>query len=249
MIKAIKPDVLISDIKMPGLSGIELIQRIVDAAYQTSVIFITGFQEFEYAQKAIRYGAVDFLLKPIKNDDLIAAIQRACAKQNEAIPEESQQDSLSEIRTVALATCLTIEKNIYEDDHSIDEKTSDIVQKINSCRNLMEITEFVDGFLERLKTYVSKEKISPITQNVLDYIRELYDKNLTLPETAQKIFLNPSYLSRLLKKETDKNFTDILAEIGIEHAKKIIGTSGFKNIGCRTSFRIFRLHLFFSRFQ
>lgn len=59
------PDVLISDIRMPGLDGLELLEKIRDSRYPTRVIFMSGFAEFAYAQKALQLGAFDYLLKPV----------------------------------------------------------------------------------------------------------------------------------------------------------------------------------------
>lgn len=65
-IDRLKPDVVISDIRMPGLNGLELMERLTERAPDVKVIFISGYAEFEYAQKALQMGAVDYLLKPVE---------------------------------------------------------------------------------------------------------------------------------------------------------------------------------------
>ncbi len=75
-----KPDVVITDIRMPGLTGIELIQRCQNESPHTAFVMISGFQEFSYAQAALQYGAVNYLLKPLKKKSLnetLAKIDRA----------------------------------------------------------------------------------------------------------------------------------------------------------------------------
>jgi len=71
-----KPDVVISDIKMPGLDGIELLEQISLKKLNTKVILVSGYAEFNYAQKAIRYGAFDYLLKQIDRNKLIDVLER-----------------------------------------------------------------------------------------------------------------------------------------------------------------------------
>ena len=72
-----KPDILFTDIRMPGYSGLELLELLRKKELQTKVILISGYAEFEYAQSAIRNGAYDYLLKPIVRAD----IQSACKKE------------------------------------------------------------------------------------------------------------------------------------------------------------------------
>ena len=59
-----QPDIVISDIAMPNLTGIELLKKIKELNWNVKVIFLSGYQEFSYAREAVRYGAVDYLLKP-----------------------------------------------------------------------------------------------------------------------------------------------------------------------------------------
>ena len=69
-------DIAIIDIQMPKLTGIELLQNLRAESYQTNVIFLTGFERFEYARQAIKYNIVEYLLKPVKKTDLYAAIDK-----------------------------------------------------------------------------------------------------------------------------------------------------------------------------
>lgn len=64
-------DVVITDIKMPGMDGLSLAKFIQENYPDTVVIIISGFNDFAYARKAIQYGVKDYLLKPLVDDDLI----------------------------------------------------------------------------------------------------------------------------------------------------------------------------------
>lgn len=66
-----QPDVVFADIRMPGLSGLELLQVIPDVSPDTKVVIISGFAEFSYAQEAVQHHAYDYLLKPIKEEELL----------------------------------------------------------------------------------------------------------------------------------------------------------------------------------
>lgn len=60
-----KPEIALLDISMPGMSGVEVLQECRAMESGVSIIFISGFQDFEYAKAALQYGAVDYLLKPV----------------------------------------------------------------------------------------------------------------------------------------------------------------------------------------
>ncbi|WP_438762893.1 response regulator transcription factor [Enterococcus sp. AZ194] len=69
-------DLVISDIRMPGISGLDLIKMIHQDYPKTHVMFLSGYSDFEYAQTGIHYGVEDYLLKPITKLDLETALQR-----------------------------------------------------------------------------------------------------------------------------------------------------------------------------
>jgi two-component system response regulator YesN len=77
LILRLKPDIIITDIRMPGIEGLDLVDRIRGFLPRSKIIVITGFQEFEYAQRALKLGVCDLILKPIKNDELIGAVRKA----------------------------------------------------------------------------------------------------------------------------------------------------------------------------
>lgn len=76
IIKNTSIDVALVDIQMPLLTGIEFIKRLREELYDTKIIFLTGFEKFEYAKQAIKYDAIDYLLKPIKKDELYNALSK-----------------------------------------------------------------------------------------------------------------------------------------------------------------------------
>jgi len=69
-------DIVICDIKMPGMSGIDLLQHISDISPESTVIMITAYASVETAVDALRYGAFDYILKPFIYDDVLAKISR-----------------------------------------------------------------------------------------------------------------------------------------------------------------------------
>lgn len=71
------PDVLLSDIVMPDYSGLDLLRQLRSEGLDTKVIFLSGYQDFSYAQEALSLGAVGYLLKPVEQDKLAALLAKA----------------------------------------------------------------------------------------------------------------------------------------------------------------------------
>lgn len=74
LIKQYNPDLIISDIVMPGLTGLELLKKLREEGYDTPVILISGYDEFAYAQQAIKLSVSAYILKPISKNELLATI-------------------------------------------------------------------------------------------------------------------------------------------------------------------------------
>lgn len=92
LIKKQAPDLVITDIKMPGCDGLELIHRAKKQQEKIDFIIISGYRFFEYAQNAIKYGVSDYLLKPIKQEELMNTLKKMQEKYNarqERLTEEN----------------------------------------------------------------------------------------------------------------------------------------------------------------
>lgn len=69
-----QPNLVLTDINMPKMDGIEFATELLKTAPETSVVFITGHNEFDYARKAVRLGASDYILKPFEKEELIITL-------------------------------------------------------------------------------------------------------------------------------------------------------------------------------
>ncbi|WP_039766043.1 response regulator transcription factor [Caldicellulosiruptor sp. F32] len=79
--KKMQVDVLISDIKIPLLSGLDLIEKVKrEIKNPPEVIIISGYADFEYAKKAIQHGVVNYILKPIEEEELVETLQKVKSK-------------------------------------------------------------------------------------------------------------------------------------------------------------------------
>lgn len=75
LVEKLEPDLLLTDIKMPFLSGIELARKVREVRPATHIAFLSGFDDFRYAQQAIHYNIISYMLKPISATDLTKELE------------------------------------------------------------------------------------------------------------------------------------------------------------------------------
>lgn len=92
LIKQTKPDILITDIRMPFMDGLELSGLVRKELPDTKIIILSGYSEFDYAKKAINLGVANYLLKPISGEKLLEAVKQVA----DIIREERAQTLLVE---------------------------------------------------------------------------------------------------------------------------------------------------------
>ena len=97
MVRQLKPDVVITDIRMPGMNGMDLIRHVREEQIPVEFVIISGYSEFEYARSAIQYGVSDYLLKPIKKDELNDVLAKL-ESQRASRREQQMQFNLMEDR-------------------------------------------------------------------------------------------------------------------------------------------------------
>ncbi len=79
LILAESPDIVLTDIRMPRMDGLDMIEEVHKALPDCKVIIITGYDQFQYASRAIKLSVFDYILKPIDNQEIERTIQRAAA--------------------------------------------------------------------------------------------------------------------------------------------------------------------------
>ena len=99
-IREFEPDIVISDVAMPKMTGLDVIKEIQDNHWSTKVIFLSGYQEFEYVQKAIRYEAIEYLLKPVGKEELEQAVLKAEKTLKTDYPMEYWEKEKDDMQTV-----------------------------------------------------------------------------------------------------------------------------------------------------
>ncbi|MGE5613773.1 MAG: response regulator transcription factor [Bacillota bacterium] len=127
------PDIVVTDIRMPKINGLELISRIKQNNEHIRFIVVSGYKEFEYAHKAIQYGVNNYLLKPINEDEINKVLREIYADINQNLikrkEEEDLKKELNESRRIIKSEFLS---NIIENIDTIShEELEELAEKYN----------------------------------------------------------------------------------------------------------------------
>ena len=181
-----KPDILFTDIRMPGLTGLELLREIPEVSPATKVVVISGFAEFSYAQEAIQLHAYDYLLKPIKEEELDRILSN--------ISSESGDETID------------TEKDRQEPERLIDCVISDIRNHYTEDIQLTTLATKYSMSIARLSTKI-KKKIGMtfsdyVTQLRIQRAKELLsDDSMSVSEIAEVVGYNDYfYFIKVFKK-------------------------------------------------
>ncbi|GAE33564.1 response regulator transcription factor [Halalkalibacter akibai] len=173
IIKDIKPDLVITDIRMPVLNGLELIEQTKEKLKVNSkFIIVSGYNDFSYAQKAVRWGVIDFVLKPIDQEDLQATLLKLRDKleAEKANHTEKEKLLLNQIFTHTWA--------------EVDKKKVDLLASL------------LGDFYKGGNYYYVNVELNNLTQTEQDAIqgKNSLIKDI-LSEAVEKLCKDPSYLA------------------------------------------------------
>lgn len=108
-----EPELLVTDIRMPRVSGLDLSRLAAENNGRTKVIIISGYSDFAYAQQALRFGVSEYLVKPILRQDLAEAVERL-------VPEKVMKSEQMEGEKLNNTDTITFIKNYIQENYARD---------------------------------------------------------------------------------------------------------------------------------
>ncbi|GIP29832.1 hypothetical protein J23TS9_49620 [Paenibacillus sp. J23TS9] len=158
-------DIVISDIKMPGLEGIELLQIIQKEWPTCKVIFLTGYNDFHYIRSAMAYGGFDYILKVESDDKIIRSVKRAMAKLDEEGDQLKMLDRVNERMRKALP--LLQKEYVWDLLQGKQESIKGLVHQLNELAIPLQAERQILLLLGRVDTW--KESFTPLDKTLLLY--------------------------------------------------------------------------------
>ncbi|MGL5435230.1 MAG: response regulator transcription factor [Lachnospiraceae bacterium] len=192
----LNPDIIVTDVKMPRMDGVEMIQKLRTSGCKSRFIILTAYGDFRYAQSALRLGVSDYLLKPLKDGDLETAVQNIIGHLADTAKAASVPPELSQLLN---AEPHALSKYVQDALDYIHNHYSDDIN-ISTVAGNLGISE---GYLSRM---FKKETDYTFTNYLIYYriklaMNLLKDYRLKVYEVAYEVgYSDTTYFSAQFKK-------------------------------------------------
>ena len=218
-------DLVLMDIEMPQANGLQAIEEIRRRRPAIKIIVITAYDYFEYAQQALKLGAMDFLLKPVRPETLESALAQVCAQVELERQQVAQEKNLVfELLTFAARSAVAG----GADGDAVQAISLRLLNQLSAATTLGELREIAVGGTDEFARQVSERKATPqwqLLKQALAYVQANYREGLTQEQVAQAVHLSPGYFSRLFRQEQGVTFSEYLATLRLQKAQHLLKTS------------------------
>lgn len=225
IIRKQRPDIVFTDISMPGMDGLSMIAALRVEFPEMLIAILTGYRDFDYAQKAIRLGVNRFLLKPSNMDEIKEALQFMADTLNKR-REQARLQMESAGREETEGTGREIAGDGRKASAGAGDGDMESGSRGSGSRgsNAAGIGREAGGEGNGTAKEESSEHTagSFIVKTALKYMEENYRQKITLADVAEKTYVSQWHLSKLLNGHTGKSFSELLNHIRIEEAKKLL---------------------------
>lgn len=182
-----KPDIMFLDVQMPLMDGIEVMQEAKRADILPYTMILSGYDEFEYCQQALRLGAREYLLKPVRSSDILQMVNRA-ADELFGVQENVRERPAEEKNRLVELAREYVEEHYYE-----NLMLTDVAQKVGISPGYLS-TLFQKQLSRGFVDYLNEIRI----EHACTYLRQNYLKTY---EIAYKVgFKDEKYFSKVFRK-------------------------------------------------
>lgn len=199
-LRQLSVNIVVTDIKMPVMDGLELIRNSRESGYDSKFLILSGYDDFQYAQRALRYGADDYILKPIKEEELLDALIRIrdlhFPKQQTTLQLHPQKYS-GTVKTII--SC--VEMNLDQPELSLKQIADEVLFMSGNYLSKLFLKE--TGY--KFSTFLTIKRMEKAAQ----LLRENCD--VTVYEVAERTGVgnNPQYFSTVFKKYFGKSPSEL----------------------------------------
>ncbi|NSJ47911.1 response regulator [Enterocloster aldensis] len=222
-----KIQIAILDIEMPGINGIEAAQKIREKDKECCIIFLTAFDEFSYAKKAITVRALDYLLKPYDEQELMLVVEEAMRLAAEF--QANRQEAGYQANRPASGYQANRPASGYQANRPAAGHQASQPAGPGQKNELPETGLSVGDDMED----GGQVRLSKVTEIISHYIETNYMYDISMQDLARHMNYSEAYFCKLFKQCFNKNFTSYLTEYRVVEAKRMLAmpTVNVKDIG------------------
>lgn len=267
-----KADVVVVDILMPEMDGLELIARVKEKNLCENFVILSGYAEFTYAQQAIIYDVSRYLLKPVDQRELLEALRDIWERQKEVREGAGRKISAQEL-IVKIREERVSKDEIQELTEHILRLSGDMHPQSQRVKMLFEFIltkpeaeKFVPFYLQKIGFQVEeaaavalyhamrhfidrKEHPSSVRRALLFIVRECMRERFSLTYAAGQLFMNANYLSGLVSHAIGISFNTFVRLLRVSKAQELLKREDvfIQKIGGQCGFG--NMNLFFRSFR
>lgn len=196
--KKLDPDIIFMDIKMPGINGIEATEMIKSKDRNKIIIILTAYDDFNFAQRAIKAGADDYILKPARTEEILETINRHMDKisiRKRSSIDERVQNLLKKIKSGDYKESKEILKSIIE-------LYLDNIEELRT-----KAKELADQMIKT--SYEMGLKVEKLFNNKIDYIYQLYSLNDIYSIEIWLLKILDAIFDEIMKKKTSDSSNEL----------------------------------------
>lgn len=184
--------IIIMDISMPELNGVEAAEQIRSMDEDCVIVFLTAYDEFSYAKRAIVIRALDYLLKPCDEEELTAVMEEAMRLTDKAVHnKENPIGNRAEMTEAEKEAEKRREQWPWNPDAEAPKDPE-------------------------------TERMNQVAEKIRTYIRENYMNEISMQDAARQFNYSDAYFCKLFKQCFDQNFTSYLTNFRINEAKRLL---------------------------
>ena len=196
------PQVAVLDIEMPGLTGLEVARKIRETDKNCAILFLTGFDKFDYARQAISVRALDYLLKPYNEQELVFAVEDAIRQVSSPVAHMARpraeaptlKEEVDDVRTAVIrAEMYAFIENHYREDISMQDAAAVLRYSDAYFCKL-----FKQCFKVNFSTYLNEFRVQKARQLMTDSRLNLKDIS------AACGYSDANYFTKVFKRITGK---------------------------------------------
>ncbi|MHB8063389.1 MAG: response regulator [Ruminiclostridium sp.] len=205
LIKKYMPEIIITDICMPGLDGLSMIKQVNSIVPNSKIIILTGHRNFDYVQEAIKYGAFDFLLKPSKIEELTAILTKAVNEFNDQKIKHLEVNRFKLLFEQSIPVLR--EKLLCDIIYEINNNENEIMDKMRLFN--IDIQDFVFVMIEN--DYDEKSTSTQYDKQLYQFgIVNCFEEIFAEKYEVLSIMLNSSRVGFIIQKIEEKEPLDIV---------------------------------------